>query len=267
MTRGTDHRGTRARPAGGRPRPERLESPQAAADVWAVALLMILLAIMAVAGQAPHSREDWLLENALVPPVLAVLAGLRCGRSPTCLSRTACVALFVFLLLHEIGAHYTYSLVPYRHWAHSLGLPLAEGGRNHYDRLVHFAYGLLVAQPVAEILAGRTGLAGKALPATTVAWMAFGSMLYELIEAAAAAVFGGDLGIAYLGTQGDAWDAQKDMALALSGSLLWVCLHAAGRAAATAASARRAMAGPVASAGMVDTTGTYRDEQTGQKRH
>ena len=265
MASGADHRGTRARRAGGRPRPERLERPTAAADVWAVALLMVLLAIMAVAGQAPHNREDWLLENALVPPLLAVLAALRFGPTRTRLSRTAWATLFLFLLLHEIGAHYTYSLVPYRHWAQSLGLSLAEGGRNHYDRLVHFAYGLLVAQPVAELLAARTGLAGKALPATAVAWLALGSMLYELVEAAAAAVFGGDLGIAYLGTQGDAWDAQKDMALALSGSLLWVCLYVAARAAATVASARRVMVRPVA-AGMVSPAETCRDEQTGRER-
>jgi putative membrane protein len=233
---------------------ERPETPTASADRWAVTLSMVLLAFMAVAGLSPHSREDWLLENALVPPVLALLAALRFGRPRACLSRAAWVSLFLFLLLHEIGAHYTYSLVPYRQWTDALGLA-PDGGRNHYDRIVHFAYGLLVAQPVFEVLAARTGLAVTARLATTVAWMAFGSMLYELIEAAAAAVFGGDLGMAYLGTQGDAWDAQKDMALALSGSLLWVCLHAAGRAATGAASVRRAVRKP-AVAGMADMTGT-----------
>jgi putative membrane protein len=252
-----------------RPRPEWLRMPPDNADRWAVVLLMALLSIMAVAGRAPYSREDWLLENALLPPVvvaLAALAALRLGRSRTGLSRTAWVALFLFLLLHEIGAHYTYSLVPYRHWVESLGLPLGDGGRNHYDRVVHFAYGLLVAQPVAELLAARAGLAGKALLATTVAWIAFGSMLYELVESAAAMVFGGDLGIAYLGTQGDAWDAQKDMVLALCGSVLWGCLRAAREAVSTVAYARRAMTGSAAAAGMVDTTGGDRDERTGQER-
>jgi putative membrane protein len=86
------------------------------------------------------------------------------------------------------------------------------------------SYGLLVSQPVSEILAARGGLRGRVPRATTVAWMAFGSMLYELIEWMAAVGFGGDLGIAYLGTQGDPWDAQKDMALALLGSLLWACV-------------------------------------------
>lgn len=66
------------------------------------------------------------------------------------------------------------------------------------------------------------------MQATTVAWLAFGSMSYELIEWGAATVFGGDLGVTYLGTQGDPWDTQKDMGLALFGSLLWLCLAKVG---------------------------------------
>ncbi|MFC5434992.1 DUF2238 domain-containing protein [Rhodanobacter umsongensis] len=192
-------------------------------------LLAVWLVLAFVAGIAPYSREDWLLENALVPIVLAALAAFRFSHPSVSLSRTACVALFVFLLLHEIGAHYTYSLVPYRQWAEAAGWSLpGPASRNHFDRAVHLAYGLLVAQSVAEILATRCGLRGAGLRATTVAWMAFGSMLYELIEWGAATVFGGDLGITYLGTQGDPWDAQKDMALALLGSLLWSCLRWVG---------------------------------------
>lgn len=241
MTTETGDQGVRTFTDDGHPHPEQRGTSAVAVDPWVVVLWMTLLASMTVGGLAPHSREDWLLENALVVPVLAVLAALRFGPVSMRLSRTAWLTLFLFFLLHEIGAHYTYSLVPYRHWAQSLGLSLVDGERNHYDRVVHFAYGLLVARPVAEILAGRSGFAGKALLATTVAWVGFGSMLYELVEAAAAAVFGGDLGVAYLGTQGDVWDAQKDMALALSGSLLWACLHAVGCVAATAGMSKRRM--------------------------
>lgn len=188
-------------------------------------LLAVWLLAAGVAGIAPWSREDWLLENALVPVALSALAAFRFSHPAVRLSQTACIALFVFLLLHEIGAHYTYSLVPYRGWARALGWPLsAQVSRNHFDRAVHLAYGLLLAQPVSEILATRCGLHGRVLQATTVAWLAFGSMFYELIEWGAATVFGGDLGVTYLGTQGDPWDTQKDMVLALSGSLLWLCL-------------------------------------------
>lgn len=201
-------------------------------DRLALLLLMAWLVAAVVAGIAPHDRQDWLLENALVPPALVVLLALRFGHPPVVLSRAALVAAFVFLLLHELGAHYTYSFVPYRAWVDALGWSLPGGTRNHYDRAIHFAYGLLVSQPVAEILAVRCGLRRFAWRATTVAWMAFGSLLYELIEWAAATVFGGDLGVAYLGTQGDPWDAQKDMAMALLGAVLWACLPARGGGAA-----------------------------------
>jgi len=211
---------------GARPWPN---APSSSSDGIAAVLLLVLLVAVVVAGWAPYSRGDWLLENALFPPLLALLVALRFGRARVHLSGTAWVALCLFLLLHEVGAHYTYSLVPYRKWLQSLGLPASVVGRNHYDRVVHFAYGLLVARPVAEVMAARTGLAGRALLATAVAWMALGSMLYELIEWTASMVFGAGLGVAYLGTQGDPWDAQEDMALALSGSLLWACLPGSGK--------------------------------------
>jgi putative membrane protein len=210
----------------------RARRQSAGTDRFALLLLTAWLMAAIVAGIAPHDRQDWLLENALAPPALAVLVALRLGRPPVELSRAALVAAFVFLLLHELGAHYTYSLVPYRGWADALGWHLPESGRNHYDRVIHLAYGLLVSQPISEILAARCGLRGFALRATTVAWMAFGSLLYELIEWAAAMVFGGGLGIAYLGTQGDPWDAQKDMAMALLGTVLWACRPGRGKAKA-----------------------------------
>lgn len=195
----------------------------AGTDRLGLLLLAIWFMVAIVAGIAPHDRQDWLLENALVPPALLVLVALRLGHPPVELSRAAIAAAFAFLLLHELGAHYTYSLVPYRAWVDALGWHLPGSGRNHYDRGIHLAYGLLVSQPVAEILAIRCGLRRFALRATTVAWIAFGSLLYELIEWAAAMVFGGGLGTAYLGTQGDPWDAQKDMAMALFGAVLWAC--------------------------------------------
>jgi putative membrane protein len=92
--------------------------------------------------------------------------------------------------------------------------------RNHYDRLVHLCYGLLLAYPAREVflrVADVHGFWGYFLPLDVV--MAT-STLYELIEWAAAMAFGGDLGTAYVGTQGDPWDAQKDMALASLGALI-----------------------------------------------
>ncbi len=88
------------------------------------------------------------------------------------------------------------------------------GGRNHFDRLVHFGYGLLLAYPIREMflrIGNVRGFWGYFLPLDLTMST---SMLYELIEWGAAEFFGGELGAAYLGTQGDVWDAHKDMALA-----------------------------------------------------
>jgi len=183
-----------------------------------VVLLGLFLAIAVALGIDPADRSDWLLENALV---LAVLVALWAGYRHRPLSSLAYVALFVFLLLHEVGAHYTYSQVPWAQWWQALTGIAPVSGRNHFDRAVHFAYGLLLAPAVADWTAARAPLRGLALRVMVVALLTAGSALYEMIEWVAAASFGGELGAAYLGTQGDDWDAQKDMAIALLGSLLW----------------------------------------------
>jgi putative membrane protein len=130
------------------------------------------------------------------------------------------VSLFVFTVLHEIGAHYTYTQVPYERWCEALFGFTASGERNHYDRLVHFAFGLLVAPAVRELVVGIARVTPRvslwlALQ-TVISW----SALYELVEWGAAVIFGGDTAEAYVGMQGDVWDAQKDMALAAGGALL-----------------------------------------------
>jgi putative membrane protein len=180
-----------------------------------LAALSILLAI------APHDRSDWVLENVLLFGGVAVLVATHKALP---LSRVSYTLIFLFLCLHSVGAHYTYSLVPYDAWFESLtgrtlsSLPGWE--RNQFDRLVHFSYGLLLAYPAREVflrVADVRGFWAYYLPLDVV--MAT-SMLYELIEWGAASAFGGDLGVAYLGTQGDPWDAQKDMALATVGAII-----------------------------------------------
>ncbi|CAG0968071.1 partial Inner membrane protein YjdF, partial [Geobacteraceae bacterium] len=133
-------------------------------------------------------------------------------------------SIFIFLCLHEVGAHYTYAKVPYDEWFRSLtGTPLNEllgFQRNHFDRLAHFCFGLLLAYPIREVflrVAEVRGVWGYYLPLDVT--MAT-SMLFELFEWGAAELFGGDLGVAYLGTQGDIWDAHKDMALASLGAVI-----------------------------------------------
>ena len=160
----------------------------------------------------PKHFDDWLLENVLV--VLAV-ALLWFTRKSFPLSRVSYTCTFVFMMLHALGAHYTYAEVPYQRW-----FPIFEGGRNHFDRLVHFSYGLLLAYPIREMflrIGNVRGFWGYFLPLDLTM---SSSMLYELIEWGAAAVVGQELGMAYLGTQGDVWDAHKDMALASLGGLI-----------------------------------------------
>jgi putative membrane protein len=160
----------------------------------------------------PHHFSDWVLENVLV---VAAVALLFFTRNSFPLSRVSYTCIFVFMMLHALGAHYTYAEVPYEKW-----FPVFEGGRNHFYRLVHFAYGLLFAYPIREMflrIGNMRGFWGYFLPLDLTMST---SMIYELIEWAAAGVFGGDLGAAYLGTQGDVWDAHKDMALASLGALI-----------------------------------------------
>lgn len=172
----------------------------------------------------PHDRSDWLLENALLLAGVAALAAT-CRALP--LSLVSYTAIFVFLCLHTIGAHYTYSEVPYREWLAALsGRAAALDGRNYYDRLVHFCYGLLLAHPIREVflrVANVRGFWGYFLPLDVTMST---SMLYELIEWGSAVVFGGNLGAAFLGSQGDPWDAQKDMALASLGALITMMVTA-----------------------------------------
>src|SRR5262245_13630754 len=191
-------------------------------------LLALLVAFSVVLAIAPHDRADWALENALL--VVGVVVFVATHRALP-LSRLSYTLIFLFLCLHAVGAHYTYSLVPYDAWVESLtGRTLSSltgAERNHYDRLVHFSYGLLLAYPAREVflrVADVQGFWGYFLPLDVV--MAT-SMLYELLEWAAASAFGGDLGVAYLGTQGDPWDAQKDMALATLGAVSAMLITAA----------------------------------------
>jgi putative membrane protein len=184
-------------------------------------LLALFLAWWLLLAIHPVDRSDWALENALVAVAIGVLAlTWRWFR----FSRTSYTLIFLFLCLHEVGAHYTYAKVPYDAWCQALsGRTLGSifgTTRNHFDRLGHFSFGLLLSYPMREIftrVADARGFWSYYLPLDMT--MAF-SMLFELFEWWAAVFFGGDLGVAYLGMQGDVWDAQKDMAMATLGGLL-----------------------------------------------
>ena len=189
---------------------------------YALGLLLVFLVVFVGLGLDPTSRSDWLLENFLT--VLALAWAIWWYRR-TPLSNLACTLLFVFGVLHEIGAHYQYSQVPYETWVAALcedcSLDALFGfQRNQFDRLVHFLYGLLITPVAAEMIVSRVRLRGFWLFVLPVTFMMSHSLIYELIEWLAASVVAPEVGQAYLGTQGDVWDAQKDMALATLGSLI-----------------------------------------------
>jgi len=192
------------------------------------ALSIAFVVLWLVLGVDPYDRADWTLENALVVVTAVILIA---SYRHFLLSRLSYTLIFVFLCLHEIGAHYTYAQVPYDIWferatGHTLN-SLLGWQRNHYDRLVHFLYGLLLAYPIREVflrVANARGFWGYFLPLDLTMST---SMIFELFEWGAAEFFGGDLGIAYLGTQGDVWDAHKDMALASLGALIAMTATAA----------------------------------------
>jgi len=193
-----------------------------------VSTLGVLLAVLwTCLAFDVFDRKDWLLENLLLVAAVVLLASTYRGFP---LSRISYTLIFVFLCLHAVGAHYTYAQVPYDQWCQSLTgstfNDLVGWKRNNFDRVVHFAYGLLLAYPIREMflrVAGVRGFWGYFLPLDLTMST---SMLYELIEWMAAEFFGGDLGAAYLGTQGDIWDAHKDMALASLGALVAMCVTA-----------------------------------------
>jgi putative membrane protein len=190
---------------------------------------LLLLAVFSVFWVAlainPVSREDWLLENALTAITLPILI---LTRNKLRFSNFAYGCIFVFFCLHTIGSHYTYSLVPYDQWwqaltGHTLNSVFGFE-RNHYDRLLHFLYGALIVVPSMELFAKYAPPNKYWRIAMPVFFIMGHSVIYEMIEWGAAMVVAPELGHAYLGTQGDEWDAQKDMALATGGAILTMVL-------------------------------------------
>ncbi len=179
----------------------------------------------------PVSRFDWLLENVLLVTFVAVfLSSYRKVDWTT----ASFVAVLAFVFLHVIGAHFTYSLVPYDElFESSFGVGMNQffgWQRNQFDRLVHFAYGLLFSIPLHErLFQARSRFVG----ATVVMLVMSSSLVYEFIEWGAVVAFADEQGMAFLGAQGDPWDAHKDMFLATLGSvatvaILWLRRHPLG---------------------------------------
>ncbi len=184
-----------------------------------IGLAILCAALIAGVVDAPYPQQ-MLLQH--IPTVAALLAW-PVLQNRLRFSEGAASGMALFLLLHILGARYIYSYVPYDDWARLLtGRTLTDVfsfQRNHYDRLVHFAFGLFFTRPAFEIFTRRFGLSATLARYTSIESILAASALYELFEWSLTLLLGGEDVEAYNGQQGDLWDAHKDMALALLGSL------------------------------------------------
>lgn len=183
---------------------------------WIVAAYAVVLVGSRIGARYP---SDWWLENLVV---FAAALALAVAWRRFVFSDLSLVLLAVFGSLHAYGAHYTYSETP-------LGDALRTAfdlSRNPYDRVVHFAFGLLCTYPLRELGLRTLHLRGPWSWLVPLAATLSLSASYELVESWAARIVAPDLGTAFLGTQGDPWDAQKDMSAALAGALLALAVTA-----------------------------------------
>ena len=176
-------------------------------------LCMAAAAVITISGINPEMMIDWLLENLLVVVGFAYLIATY-KRWP--LSNTSYAFILAFLVLHEWGAHYKYFDVPLGEWMKVW----LHTTRNHYDRVVHFGFGLLLGYPIHETYVRYSGMRLRwayFFPVETA--MGFGAV-YECIEATVASIVSPDAGEAFVGMQGDMWDSQKDMAMGMLGGII-----------------------------------------------
>ncbi|WP_055443450.1 DUF2238 domain-containing protein [Lacinutrix himadriensis] len=154
--------------------------------------------------------KNWFIENTLT--VIALLF-LMLTYAKYRFSNYSYFLICIFLCLHVYGSKYTYAQNLFGYWLQEV----FHSSRNHYDRLVHFSFGFLLYYPLQECLSNWIKISKKVALRFPILIILSASALYEIIEWLVADVFFVEQGISYLGTQGDIWDAQKDMAIAFLG--------------------------------------------------
>lgn len=197
-------------------------NPSSDSHRWAAWLCGAFVVVLAGSAIAPADRTVWLAENVLPVFIVGYLAAT--ARSFP-LSRFAYVAIFVFLCLHEVGAWFTYPKVPYP------GGAWLDGGRNHYDRVVHFCYGVAFAFPIREAMLRIAGVKGFWAYFLPISIVMSTSLVYEFIEWLLASRLDDASAAAFLGEQGDRWDTHHDLLLASVGALVAMVMAAARDAA------------------------------------
>lgn len=178
---------------------------------------LALVFIMFFAGLAidPVSRQVWIAE---VVPVVLVFVGLLVTANRFRFSNLAYVLMAVWLFWHTLGAHYTFANVPFD-WA----TKLFDAERNHFDRISHFSVGFY-AYAAAELLSRRRWCSATLAVTFALSLIMAIAAGYEIVEWWYAVSEGGEAGSEFLGSQGDIWDAQKDMLADTLGALAALCL-------------------------------------------
>lgn len=196
--------------------PDILKSMQQSSKLffWLLGIYSILCITLAF---NPVDRPTWFAENLTVWIILSAIVVLY--RQGIRFSNLAYILMFVLIYLHTIGGHYTFALVPFDFVTETFGFE-----RNHFDRIAHFSVGFY-AFAIAEWLYVKKLVSNKFLlftyPVFVIATIA---MTYEIIEWIYAASANPEAGLAYLGSQGDIWDAQKDMLADTLGALVATCI-------------------------------------------
>ena len=179
-------------------------------------LCAAMAAAFLIASYHPDTVFDWALENTMV---FLLIPALIWAYRKLPLSDLSYLLIFIYLCIHEFGAHYKYSDVPVGEWLK----PLLHTQRNHYDRIAHFSFGLLLSYPFQEVLmrsARVTGMWRYYLPVEVT--LSF-SAIYEMLEAGSASILSPQRLEEFVGMQGDIWDSQEDMFMAGLGSVVAMC--------------------------------------------
>lgn len=183
--------------------------------------LLLFLGFWFWTANSPVNRFNWILENLLVIFFVSVLAVSYYWYS---FSNLAYAMILFFLLLHLYGAHYSYA-VP---WDLSLQEWFGWERRN-YDRIVHFSFGFFFALPVREFLRDIVSIPKKWINPFVVITIFSAGAFYELIEMWVTLLIAPEQSSLFLGTQGDPWDAQHDMELAMYGAILMLIIRSSFR--------------------------------------
>jgi putative membrane protein len=182
-----------------------------------VVLLCVYLIGFGLLAINPHDRADWAIENLFpLSQLTAVIIFYRYFK----FTRISYYMIFFYLFVQSWGGHFTYAeAAPFNwlrdHW---------HLGRNHYDRVAHFMLGFLLGIPIREILMQVVQASRRWVAFLTASIVLAIGAFYELIEWWVAVLATPNLGDKFLGTQGDIWDTQWDMFLALVGAVCTLAL-------------------------------------------